>query len=71
MVFAIYVIVSDEIDRHKTFLQNIEQAKSKLMGEHGVSQDTYNSYITEFKEKEERGADADHLKEQEELAEIN
>ena len=71
MVFAIVVIVVDEMQRHKEFAAKIVTAKIKLTGEHGVSQELYDSYIGEFEEKEARGADADHLKEQEELAEIN
>ena len=72
MIFAIFWIVKDEIERHATYKQKIEDDKKKLTRDYDWTAENIRVALAEFAEKEKlRGQKRDVAAEQAELAQVN
>ena len=72
MIFAFVVVTYDEILRHRTYDQNVQDAIQNLINVYKCSPDDVKLIEKEFNDKEEaRGKRRDIEKERQELAEIN
>ena len=72
MVFAIIMLINDEIKRHKEFAQKISDDKRKLKSIYNVDQNQLDAWEREFEEKDKLVMTKEARQaEREKLAEIN